>query len=170
MIRNGLYSLNANSRDGVAEDVGGVLILRDGQLHGGDAYVYYTGSYECSAGNWQGKMTSQEPTPTTRPMAAKVQHIGNRTCRSPASGSRTRLHAFTHDTSCPSRHRRTSPKFLWHLQRCRCQGRCNGPPWRAKHSIRCNAALAGARLNSISLGLSLQFDTDKPGRSGDFRY
>jgi hypothetical protein len=76
MIRNGLYSLNASSRDGVAEDVGGVLILRDGQLHGGDAYVYYTGSYECSAGNWQGKMTSQEHTPTTRPMAAKVQHIG----------------------------------------------------------------------------------------------
>jgi hypothetical protein len=34
----------------------------------------------------------------------------NRTCRSPASGSRTRLHAFTHGTSCPSRHRRTSPK------------------------------------------------------------
>jgi hypothetical protein len=76
MIRNGLYSLNAGSRDGVAEDVGGVLMLRDGQLHGGDAYVYYTGSYECAAGNWQGKMTSQEHTPTTRPMAAKVQHIG----------------------------------------------------------------------------------------------
>jgi hypothetical protein len=46
MIRNGLYSLNATSRDGVDGDVGGVLILRDGQLHGGDAYVYYTGSYE----------------------------------------------------------------------------------------------------------------------------
>jgi hypothetical protein len=76
MIRNGLYSLNATSRDGVDGDVGGVLILRDGQLHGGDAYVYYTGSYECSAGNWQGKMTSQEHTPTTRPMTAKVQHIG----------------------------------------------------------------------------------------------
>jgi hypothetical protein len=52
MIKNGLYALNASSRDGVAEDVGGVLILRDGPLHGGDAYVYYTGSYECSAGNW----------------------------------------------------------------------------------------------------------------------
>jgi hypothetical protein len=76
MIMNGLYSLNATSRDGVDGDVGGVLILRDGQLHGGDAYVYYTGSYECSAGNWQGKMTSQEHTPTTRPMTAKFQHIG----------------------------------------------------------------------------------------------
>jgi len=76
MIRNGLYSLNAKSRDGAADDVGGVLILRDGQIHGGDAYVYYTGSYECTAGSWKGKMTSAEHTPTGRPMAARVQHIG----------------------------------------------------------------------------------------------
>src|SRR5262245_32321280 len=34
-----------------------------------------------------------------------------RTCRSPTSGSRTRPHAFTHGTSCPSRLRRTSPKY-----------------------------------------------------------
>ena len=38
---------------------------------------FYTGNYECSAvGHWQGKMTSQEHTPTGRPMAARVQHIG----------------------------------------------------------------------------------------------
>jgi len=72
MIWNGHYSLNATSRDGADGDVGGVPILRDGQLHGGDAYVYYTGSYEC----WRGKMTSQEHTPTTRPMTVKVQHMG----------------------------------------------------------------------------------------------
>jgi hypothetical protein len=50
--------------------------LNDGQVHGGDAFVYYTGNYEASAGRWQGKMTSQEHTPTGRPMAARVQHIG----------------------------------------------------------------------------------------------
>ena len=73
MIKNGLYSLNATPRDGVADgEVSGVLILRDGNLHGGDAYVFYTGSYECSSGHWQGKITSQEHTPTTRLMAAKV--------------------------------------------------------------------------------------------------
>lgn len=76
MIKNGLYSLNAIPRDGVNADVGGVLILRDGELHGGDAYVYYTGSYECAAGRWQGKMVSREHTPSTRPVEAKVQHIG----------------------------------------------------------------------------------------------
>ena len=76
MIKNGLYSLHAKSRDGVADDVGGVLIFRDGQIHGGDAYVYYTGSYECSGGSWKGKMTSNEHTPTDRPMVARVQYIG----------------------------------------------------------------------------------------------
>ena len=34
MIKNGLYSLSAKSRDGVADDVGGILIFRDGQIHG----------------------------------------------------------------------------------------------------------------------------------------
>ena len=45
-------------------------------MQGGDAYVYYTGSYECAGRNWQGKITSQEHTPTGRPMAVRVQHIG----------------------------------------------------------------------------------------------
>jgi hypothetical protein len=77
MIKNGLYALSATPRDGATDDVGGVLILRDGEIRGGDAYVCYTGNYECSAANnWQGKMTSQEHTPTGRPMAARVQHIG----------------------------------------------------------------------------------------------
>jgi hypothetical protein len=76
MIKNGIYSLNAVRRDGADGAVGGVLILNEGQLCGGDAFVYYTGSYECSAGKWQGKMTSHEHTPTERPTAARTQHIG----------------------------------------------------------------------------------------------
>jgi hypothetical protein len=76
MIKNGLYSLNAVRHDGADGAVGGVLILNEGQLCGGDAFVYYVGSYESSAGNWQGKMTSHEHTPTGRPIAARTQHIG----------------------------------------------------------------------------------------------
>ena len=75
MIENEIYSLTATCRDGADGDVGGVLILHDGKLVGGDSYVYYTGSYECSAGSWRGKMTSREHTSTTRPMAERVQHI-----------------------------------------------------------------------------------------------
>ena len=76
MIKNGIYSFMANSRDGVDGEVRGVLISHDGKLLGGDSYVYYTGSYECSAENWQGKITSQEHTASTRPKTDRVQHIG----------------------------------------------------------------------------------------------
>ena len=51
MIKNGLYSLIAVAIDGVDVEVGGVLILRDGQIHGGDSFVFYTGTYDSSDGN-----------------------------------------------------------------------------------------------------------------------
>jgi T3SS negative regulator,GrlR len=76
MIKNGLYSLAAVSLDGVDAEVGGVLILRDGHITGGDSFVFYTGTYECSDGKWMGEMISEEHTPTTRPLAERVQRIG----------------------------------------------------------------------------------------------
>jgi hypothetical protein len=75
MIANGLYSLMALAIDGADVDVGGVLILHNGKIHGGDSFVFYVGSYECSNGKWQGAMTSREHTPTTRPMEERVRHI-----------------------------------------------------------------------------------------------
>ena len=39
MIRNGIYSLIALAIDGVDVEVGGVLILLDGKMYGGDSYV-----------------------------------------------------------------------------------------------------------------------------------
>jgi hypothetical protein len=75
MIRNGIYSLIALAIDGVDVEVGGVLILLDGKIYGGDSYVFYEGSYECSAGNWKGEMISREHTPTNRPTVERVQHI-----------------------------------------------------------------------------------------------
>jgi hypothetical protein len=77
MISNGLYSLIAVAIDGVDVEVGGVLILRDGQIHGGDSFVFYTGTYDSSDGKWKGEMISQEHTPTTRPVAKRVQHTGS---------------------------------------------------------------------------------------------
>lgn len=75
MIKNGMYVLNALASEGAGLDAGGVLILRDGKIHGGDSYVYYVGTYACSKGTWSGQMTSQEHTPTKRPMAERVQQI-----------------------------------------------------------------------------------------------
>ena len=75
MIRNGLYSLTALAIDGPGVDAGGVLILHDGKIHGGDSYVFYIGSYQCSGGKWEGEMLSKEHTPTNRPMVERVQQI-----------------------------------------------------------------------------------------------
>ena len=75
MIKNGIYALTALATDGAGVDAGGVLILHDGKIHGGDSYVYYVGSYRCSHGKWEGEMLSKEHTRTNRPMAERVQHI-----------------------------------------------------------------------------------------------
>jgi hypothetical protein len=75
MIRNGIYVLTALASDGAGLDAGGVLILHDGKINGGDSFVYYVGTYTCSKGTWSGLLTSQEHTPTKRPMAERVQQI-----------------------------------------------------------------------------------------------
>ena len=46
----------------------------------------------------------------------KAQRSSNRTCGSPASGSRTEPHAFTHDGPRPSCVRRTRPKYPYRCE------------------------------------------------------
>ena len=75
MIKNGIYVLTALATEGAGLDAAGVLILRDGKIHGGDSYVYYVGTYTCSKGKWSGQLISEEHTPTNRPMAERVQQI-----------------------------------------------------------------------------------------------
>jgi hypothetical protein len=75
MIKNGLYSRTTVTADGADVEVGGVLILQDGELHGGDSYVYYTGTYDCNNGKWEGEMMSREHNPTTRPTVERVQSL-----------------------------------------------------------------------------------------------
>jgi hypothetical protein len=75
VIKNGIYVLNALASDGAGLDAGGVLILRDGKIHGGDSYIYYVGTYTCAKGKWSGQLISREHTPTNRPIAERVQQI-----------------------------------------------------------------------------------------------
>jgi hypothetical protein len=67
--------LTATVLDGADVDVGGVLILCDGTIHGGDSYVYYVGTYDSIDGRCKGEMISREHTPTMRPMEERVQQI-----------------------------------------------------------------------------------------------
>jgi hypothetical protein len=75
VIKNGIYALTALATDGAGVDAGGVLILHDGKIYGGDSYVFYTGTYKCSGGKWEGEMLSKEHTPTNRPIVERVQQI-----------------------------------------------------------------------------------------------
>jgi hypothetical protein len=78
MIRNGLYALSVELRDGIQGGGNGVLMLRDGTIRGGDSFFYFTGSYVCGGGKWKGEVTSQEHTQqlATRPFARRVATIG----------------------------------------------------------------------------------------------
>jgi hypothetical protein len=41
----------------------GIILLRDGQILGGDSYFYYTGSYAAAAnGKWRGELITHQHT------------------------------------------------------------------------------------------------------------
>ncbi|MDQ8729924.1 GrlR family regulatory protein [Bradyrhizobium sp. LHD-71] len=74
-MKNGLYTLHIEMLDGVAGRNGGVMVLHDGTIRGGDSYFYYTGSYSFADGRWKGELISNEHTPTT---AGKYPVFGGR--------------------------------------------------------------------------------------------
>jgi len=45
IMKNGLYSIHVSLPDGRTGKGSGVVIVRDGKIVGGDAYLFYTGSY-----------------------------------------------------------------------------------------------------------------------------
>jgi hypothetical protein len=62
-IRNGLYSIRIEMHDGAKGRASGVIVLRDGQLLGGDNFFYYTGTYtEASPGKWRGELITHQHT------------------------------------------------------------------------------------------------------------
>lgn len=61
-IRNGLYAINIDIRDGARGRATGVIVLRDCVLLGGDSYFYYTGSYVCQGGKWSGELITHQHT------------------------------------------------------------------------------------------------------------
>ena len=44
-MKNGLYSIHVSLQDGRSGKGSGVIMFRDGKILGGDAYLFYTGSY-----------------------------------------------------------------------------------------------------------------------------
>src|SRR4029450_2383851 len=69
-MKSGLCSIHIEMLDGVSGRNGGVMVLRDGIIRGGDSHFYYTGAYSFADGRWKGELVNNEHTPTagTRPV------------------------------------------------------------------------------------------------------
>jgi hypothetical protein len=61
-MNNGLYYLRVEPARGGRAENGGVFVLRNGRILGGDAFFYYVGSYSASGGSWNGEFAVKQHT------------------------------------------------------------------------------------------------------------
>ena len=61
-MKNGLYSIHVTLLDGRIGKGSGVILFRNGQILGGDAYLYYTGSYTVKGDTFKGEVLVQRHT------------------------------------------------------------------------------------------------------------
>ena len=61
-MKNGLYSIHVNLLDGRSGKGSGVVVFRDGQILGGDAYLFYTGTYTTKGDSFKGEVLVQRHT------------------------------------------------------------------------------------------------------------
>ena len=62
VMKNGLYSIHVTLLDGRIGKGSGVILFRDGQILGGDAYLFYTGSYTVKGDTFKGEVLVQRHT------------------------------------------------------------------------------------------------------------
>lgn len=63
-MKNGLYSVHVTLGDGRMGKGSGVLVFRDGEILGGDAFLFYVGSYELRADRLFGEVVINQHTPS----------------------------------------------------------------------------------------------------------
>jgi len=61
---NGLYSIHVDLLDGRSGKGSGVVLFRNGVILGGDAYLYYTGSYTVAGDAFKGEVLVSQHTPS----------------------------------------------------------------------------------------------------------
>ena len=61
-MKNGLYSIHVTLQDGRSGKGSGVIVFRDGKILGGDAYLFYIGSYTSKGNTFKGEVLVQRHT------------------------------------------------------------------------------------------------------------
>jgi hypothetical protein len=61
-MKNGLYSIHVSLQDGRVGKGSGVVVFRDGKIFGGDAYLFYTGTYTVKDDTFRGEVLVQRHT------------------------------------------------------------------------------------------------------------
>jgi T3SS negative regulator,GrlR len=77
-MKNGLYSIHVSLQDGRSGKGSGVIVFRDGQIRGGDAYLFYTGSYTTKGDAFRGEVLVQRHTshPDANPLFGGPAPVG----------------------------------------------------------------------------------------------
>jgi len=78
VMKNGLYSIHVTLLDGRVGKGSGVILFRDGQILGGDAYLFYTGSYTVKGDTFKGEVLVQRHTssPDANPLFGGPNPVG----------------------------------------------------------------------------------------------
>jgi len=63
-MKNGLYSIHVTLQDGRSGKGSGVVLFRDGKVLGGDAFLFYVGSYTVKDDTFKGEILVQRHTPS----------------------------------------------------------------------------------------------------------
>jgi len=77
-MKNGLYSIHVALQDGRSGKGSGVVLFRDGQILGGDAYLFYVGSYVAKGNTFKGEVLVQRHTssPDVSPLFGGPSAVG----------------------------------------------------------------------------------------------
>lgn len=59
---DGLYHVRIEPVGGGKATNAGVMVMRDGQILGGDAFFYYVGAYQTSGEGWSGEFVTRQHT------------------------------------------------------------------------------------------------------------
>jgi T3SS negative regulator,GrlR len=78
IMKNGLYSIHVSLQDGRSGKGSGVVVFRDGKIVGGDAYLFYIGTYTVKDDTFKGEVLVQRHTssPDANPLFGGPSPVG----------------------------------------------------------------------------------------------